>query len=408
MATHQLNFPTTMIFDVMDTSDGVKILELGHGSSGQTGFKHVYGHNVSGIVDDFFNRHNLRRSSDNDLLSACFHNKACTAAFLGSITPEIFPNQRLFAPTPGQIHCLDDVKTHFQGRPVVLKTPSEAEGQGVFFWNNGIVPEKNSNEGDDREIRISFMGCENREDVERYGVIPAHYGGFMVAQEQLTPRPIKVEEHWLLPTTRIFATVIPEPKGRIEWEIHGMYHKLPDRAYASAQDAFSAAASGHKRDLILSNVSGRFISAPVPPENAADISAQITQAMTPVMSRLSEEGDRPFITNALKSDNPADQLAAVLYMGRGTGQKYLEYMSPAEQNSSLREAYLAAAATNPYVVWLTLRQFHKYHLNEDIDFPSMALDLDVKSYIPDAHRKHPHDYVRAATKACQGLTNCYI
>lgn len=306
-------YPIAVVWDLMHTHDGFKILEWqSHGISGYSGWDSIHKASLERVVDSISNTVHFSERDYPFVISEANRHKGISASFLGLDIPNMFPKQKTYAATLSGGLAQQVIKDFPNSDYVVLKTPIEAEGKGVFFATPANVvnyehyPELTKIFGESTIHGVTF---------------PFNCRGHFIVQEGLKPIPLRVWNHeagaleFCLPSIRLVATIEPLNQS-LCWHFHGAYYKLPSQFFANEDDAVQTHIGADDKTPILSKIDGGRGAKSIDPKVFKSLCEEMETGLTPLFERVRQEGPEDFVLRVLQSDNPGDHVSAVEFLMR--------------------------------------------------------------------------------------------
>ncbi len=293
----------TLVWDLMDTPDGIKILEMqpfyGSRFSG-----HFLGHrDFSRYVqlahmNKFRDSRSIENLSDDPFIRAVSLGKSLNEIFLGAASAGLYPKQKTYAAGKDP-ELITTILDDFSGvDSIVLKQNSGCRAEGVYVIHRDELSQSMID-------RMYYL--HNQEDLL----------SLFTVQEAVKPSPIAVTKWWkkpyVLPVTRIVASINPEPDGKLTWLFHGGYNKCPPSRFWTKKGAETAVFKEKDREKIVSDIK-QGGGQPLPDKRFEDICQQLETGLTPVFSKIAQYGSTPFVKEALQSSDHAHALGALEYI----------------------------------------------------------------------------------------------
>lgn len=338
-------YPITVVWDLMRPQCGSKFLEWQSHPSGYSGWDAIYKDSLERRVDQIRGAVAHYEMQYPFVIAESNKNKAITSTFLGPDIPHMFPKQKTYAVTlSGQL--AEQMTRDFWDSPyIVIKTPRDSGGQGVYFANHQDI----TSYSDEEPNALSAIFGSRTINGKRF---PFSLRGHVVAQEGLKPMPLPISfrkggisrTHFVLPTIRMVATIEPLKNRELRWHFHGAYYKLPDKSFASEESAMNADIHAKDSTAILSRVYDGHGSRAIPDAVFHEICEEIEAGLTPLFQKIRDVTPEDFALRALRSDNPGDHVSAVEFLmcySRKRGAD-LSKLKP-----ETREALVKAVEANP-------------------------------------------------------------
>ncbi len=338
-----LTEPFDFVWDLMHTDDGIKVLEFQSAAvSGFSGWKKVTGQSMKRKIADFRKANGYRNGTSCGFMRAVCDRKNFMGSFLGPEIPQIFPKQKVYAYYPGNNIRAQIANDFGDSNGLVFKISKSAKANGVFFGSATDISPKNN-----KELARFF----NTQTKGAFGTHNIPLTGHFLVQEGIIPKPVEAAGTWFLPTTRLAGTALPKQDGSVRWVFHGAYHKLPTKGYESEDEAKSHKISATGKNKIISKVKFSIGACAVDENTLEVICQQLSNAVGPVLKKLTQSTSKPFILKAFNSDNRGDRVSAVTYLCC----PYRDIDNPMT-DPELREPLLLEVRENPYAYAYVINQ----------------------------------------------------
>jgi len=174
----KMNMMETIVLDLMDTPDGVKIMEFqGAGESGLSGYHRAYGENlIYKITDCYGPDPDMAFYVHHPLLRSICNNKNSMGAFVTRFAPELFPKQKVYAFGNNEYSAGTILEDFPDTQAFVFKEPEKFSGSGVFIISREELEQEN------KGYKISKFFKEKDADYPT--------NALFLVQEAVKPKPV--------------------------------------------------------------------------------------------------------------------------------------------------------------------------------------------------------------------------
>lgn len=344
MSKSYFEYPIAIVWDLMHTYEGAKILEWQNHPSSYYGWDSLHKESLERRVSSFPNAvsHDTRHYPF--VIKAANDDKAIMSSFLGADIPNMFPKQKTYTATMEGGLGQKVIEDFPDSKYLVLKTPRDAGGRGVYFTNNASIKNCDNNP----KLAIMF-GASVIQDIN----FPFGNRRHFIAQEGLKPIPVAISvkkgenfsRQFCLPTIRLVSTIEPLKDRTFRWHIHGAYYKLPAVSFKSEEDAFNEEINALESRAVLSKVfDENGGSRSVPDKVLSEICDQMEAGLRPLFERVRQESPQGFVLRALQSENPADHVSAVEFLLNYHEERQMNLLT---LKPEVQEAVAKAVHNNP-------------------------------------------------------------
>lgn len=335
--------PITLVWDLMDTPQGVKILEWQQHPSSYMGWDALNSTRLETKIRRSRGRDGSVSSNYPPVISHSNVNKAVSASFLGPDIPTMFPQQKTYTATING-NLIDQVSADFNNSDcVVIKVPAESGGAGVFF----ATPNEISHAAGSLPLSAIFGKRTVKGTVYPFSTL-----GHFVVQEAVRPNPIYSYGSYYLPTIRLVASIVPLPDQKdFRWHFHGAYYKLPRNSFRSEDAAHNLKMCAKNRSDILSQARRDKGSGRVPKDVFKRVCSQMRIGLTPLFQKIRTGDWEDFVLRSLESDHLGDHVSAMQFLTRNR-------LLP--QREDIRQAWKRAVEMNPLQIAAIQNRFPKW------------------------------------------------
>jgi len=319
----KMNMMETIVLDLMDTPQGVKIMEFqGAGESGFGGYYRAYNNDnlMHKIMDYYKPDPDMAFWVHHPLLKHICNNKNAMGAFVTQYAPHLFPKQKVYAFGNNE-YSADTILQDFPNtQAFVFKEPEKFSGRGVFIISREEL------ERPRKKYNISQFFKEEASEYPR--------SGLFLAQEAVIPKPVD-HPYGLgggksLPTIRIVVTICPRPQGEIEFVFHGGYYKFPKVPLASAQSDLKISS---KTEFQLKSNCHEGGSAKIDEDDYKNICDQIEKGLSPFFRMLIDEDHNRIVVERMMSDDLGERATSAMFALKSQKNKRpYDFISNAIQN----------------------------------------------------------------------------
>jgi len=291
----------TVVLDVMDTHDGVKIMEfqqLGHCALG--GYYSVYGNDLGSKVNKYYYPDiHMPYEVHHPLLKFICDNKGAMGAFVTPYARHLFPKQKVYAFGNDEYSPQKILKDFPDTEAFVFKEPEQYNGAGVFIVSREELVRAN------RRDNIAVFFRQKRQKYPK--------SGLFLVQEAVRPKPVETPNGFKgmhgLPTIRVVMTICPRPNDEIEFVFHGGYYKFPDAKLDLTQTDITISS---KTEFQLKSNCRSGGAGKIGASDYQNICDQIEGGLSPFFRTLIEEDHQRMVVDRIMNDNLGDRIAAAM------------------------------------------------------------------------------------------------
>jgi hypothetical protein len=299
----KMNMMETVVLDVMNTHEGVKIMEfqqLGHCALG--GYYSAYGQDLFTKVNNYYHPDGyMSYDVHHPLLKFICDNKGAMGAFVTPYASHLFPKQKVYAFGNDEYSPAKILKEFPEIEAFVFKEPEQYNGHGVFIVSREELARANNRD------KIARFFRQRRQKHPK--------SGLFLVQEAVRPKPVETPNGFGgthgLPTIRVVMTVCPRPEGKIEFVFHGGYYKFPDAKLDLAKTDIQIS-SKTEFQLKSNCLSGG--SCKISDSDYQNICDQIEIGLSPFFRVLMDEDHQRMVIDHIMSDNLGDRVAAAMFV----------------------------------------------------------------------------------------------
>lgn len=305
----KMNMMETIVLDVMDTQDGVKILEFQDLLNSAIGkYYQAYGEDLSSKIWNYYHPDgDVAFDVHHPILNEICCNKNMMAAFAGSHAKDLFPKQKIYVFGDKKYSPQTILNDFPNTKSFVFKEPEKFEGKGVF-----IVSREELECVHDVDDVAKFFKKNNDFSQKK---------GLFLVQEAVTPKLVafpNTNGQKGLPAIRLVLTICPRENGEIEFVFHGGYYKFPTDPLPQFDKDITI--SSKTQSQIKTNCNNG-VASRIDANDYKNICNQIEKSLKPFFRTLIEQDCNRIAIERLMNGDLGERVCAALFLNKLTAHQ---------------------------------------------------------------------------------------